>query len=177
MGNVCKVLIVPKKNLGVTSTKQYMGVVSNDIEKRGSATHFANIAAIANVPAYMTFGLGPNSDEIENMPEADLKALIANRMNAFASGVNANDFDIVRSKWRGNPNVGGAYTYSGVNAYRIHWQNMAKPVFENGWYFCGEHTNSKYRGTVHGGFLSGKHASEYLRNNANEDNWTYAGKS
>jgi polyamine oxidase len=27
MGNVCKVLIVPKKNLGVTNTNQYIGVV------------------------------------------------------------------------------------------------------------------------------------------------------
>jgi monoamine oxidase len=77
MGNVCKVLIVPKKNLNILNTEQYIGVVSDDIEKRGAATYFVNIAALASVPAYMTFGLGPNSDEIENMPEADLKTLIA----------------------------------------------------------------------------------------------------
>ncbi len=79
------------------------------------------MAALASIPAYMTFGLGPNSDDIENMPEADLKALIANRMNVFASGVTANDFDIVRSKWRGNPNIGGAYTFSGIDALPEHW--------------------------------------------------------
>ena len=177
MGNVCKVLIVPKKNLNIANTEQSIGVVSDDVDKRGSATFFINIAAVANASAYMTFGLGPNSDEIENMPEADLKVLIAKRMNAFAPDVTSNDFNIVRSAWRGNKNFGGAYTFSGVETNREHWENMAKPVFENGWYFCGEHTNSKYRGTVHGGFLSGKHTSEYIQNKANEDNWTYADHS
>jgi hypothetical protein len=111
------------------------------------------------------------------MPEIELKELIAKRINAFSSGVTANDFYIVRSTWRENPNIGGAYKFSGVNTLPEHWDNMAKPVFENVGYFCGEHTNSKYRGTVHRGFLSGKHALEYLRNNANEDNWTYADHS
>lgn len=35
------------------------------------------------------------------------------------------------------------------------WENMAKPVFEPGWYFCGEHTTTNYRGTVYGAYLSG----------------------
>ncbi len=153
-----------------------IAVVSEDIEKRGAATFFVNIAALASVPAYMTFGLGPNSDEIENMPEADLKNLIARRMNAFTS-IATSEFDIVKSTWRGNPNIGGAYTYSGLGATREHWENMARPIFENGWYFCGQHTNSKYRGTVHGGYLSGKHASEYLRNGISEDDWVYADAS
>jgi len=32
----------------------------------------------------MTFGLGPNADELETMSEANLKQLIANRMTVFA---------------------------------------------------------------------------------------------
>jgi monoamine oxidase len=136
MGNVCKVLIVPKRNLSMEATSQTIAVVSEDIEKRGAATFFVNIAALASVPAYMTFGLGPNSDEIEKMPEADLKNLIARRMNAFTS-IATSEFDIVKSTWRGNPNIGGAYTYSGLGAPREHWEDMARPIFENGWYFCG----------------------------------------
>lgn len=40
---------------------------------------------------------------------------------------------------------------------------MAKPVFENHWYFCGEHTTSKYRGTVHGAYLSGVSAAKWIK--------------
>lgn len=54
---------------------------------------------------------------------------------------------------------------------------MAKPIFTNGWYFCGEHTNSKYRGTVHGALLSGRHASGYIQDGVNENQWKYADRS
>ena len=69
----------------------------------------------------MTFELRLNSDEIENMPQASLKALIANRMNVFASGVTANESEIARSKWRGNPKIRGAYTFSQVGALPKNW--------------------------------------------------------
>lgn len=39
---------------------------------------------------------------------------------------------------------------------------MAKPVFDYGWYFCGEHTTSKYRGTAHGAYLSGVFAAKCI---------------
>lgn len=54
---------------------------------------------------------------------------------------------------------------------------MAKPVFSNGWYFCGEHTHSKYRGTVHGAYMSGISVAKDIQNHANEQKWKYAGKS
>jgi hypothetical protein len=68
MGNVCKILIVPKKHLKITDKEQFIGVVSNDVTKRGAATYFLNINSLAKMPACMTFGLGPNSDELEYMP-------------------------------------------------------------------------------------------------------------
>jgi monoamine oxidase len=52
-----------------------------------------------------------------------------------------------------------------------HWRDIAEPVFERGWYFCGEHTHSKYRGTVHGAYLSGIDAASALMQNIKEDDW------
>lgn len=43
-------------------------------------------------------------------------------------------------------------------------------------YFCGEHTHSKYRGSVHGAYLSGIEAASYIINNDNNKNWIYKGK-
>jgi len=39
---------------------------------------------------------------------------------------------------------------------------MAKPIFDTNWYFCGEHTHSKYRGTVHGAYLSGEDTAKSI---------------
>lgn len=50
---------------------------------------------------------------------------------------------------------------------------MAKPVFHNNWYFCGEHTTSKYRGSVHGAYLSGVHAAAFIKKGMKETNWKY----
>ena len=106
------------------------------------------------------------------MKEADLKKLIASRIKVFAEDdISINDFDIVKTSWRSNPNFAGAYSYSGVTTLPKHWRDMAEPVFERGWYFCGEHTYSKYRGTVHGAYLSGIDAAGALMKNIKEDDW------
>jgi hypothetical protein len=56
---------------------------------------------LANIPALMTFGLGANADEAESMSDADLKALLVNRLNAFTtSTVTASDFNVYRTSWR-----------------------------------------------------------------------------
>lgn len=121
MGNVCKILIVPNKKIKVEDKEQYIGVVANDVDKRGAATYFLNIQSLAKLPALMTFGLGPNSDELENMPTAQLKQLITKRLRIFVNGIHENDFDIVRSSWRSNPNFGGAYTYAPVDSSAKDW--------------------------------------------------------
>lgn len=63
----------------------------------------------------MTFGLGANAEDLENMPESQLKELIASRLRVFSDkSFSSNDFDILRTSWRGNPNFRGTYSYSGV---------------------------------------------------------------
>lgn len=71
------------------------------------------------------------------MPTDQLKNLITKRLKVFVDNIHENDFDIVRSSWRSNPNFGGAYTYAPVDSSAKDWEFMAKPVFSNGWYFCG----------------------------------------
>lgn len=91
-------------------------MVEDNIQKRGSATYFLNFSGLAGLPALMTFGLGANADELEIMPENQLKELIASRLSAFSGGkkFSTNDFEIKRTSWRGNPNFRGTYSYSGV---------------------------------------------------------------
>jgi hypothetical protein len=50
---------------------------------------------------------------------------------------------------------------------------MAKPIFDQHWYFCGEHTTSKYRGSVHGAYLSGITTAKWIKSKVNGSNWFY----
>lgn len=74
------------------------------------------------------------------------------------------DFNIFRSSWRNNPNFRGGYSYATTNTRNHHWENLAKPIKDYNWYFCGEHTISKYRGTVHGAYISGVNAAQQIIN-------------
>lgn len=69
MGNICKILIAFKKQIYIEDKEQYIGIVSKDVSKRGMATYFLNLFSITKLPVLMTFGLGPNSDQLEKMPE------------------------------------------------------------------------------------------------------------
>lgn len=122
----------------------------------------------------MTFGLGDNADEAEKMSQGNLKAFLAKRINAFAkTQIGPNDFKLYRTTWRSNKNFLGTYAYGSTQTTPEHWENMAKPVFDSNWYFCGEHTTSKYRGTVHGAYLSGIEAARNIIEGVNEEGWVY----
>lgn len=108
------------------------------------------------------------------MSESELKGLLAKRISAFAKrNINPSEFKMYRTKWKGDQNFQGVYAYGSVTTKTQHWENIAKPVFENNWYFCGEHTTSKYRGTVHGAYLSGLEAAQSIIDEVNEDDWKY----
>lgn len=162
------------KNKLIKNKEHYIGVIPNDVQKRGSAAYFLNIQALTGLPALMTFGLGPNANELETMPEQQLKELIASRLRVFADGsFTADDFEIARSSWKTNPNFRGAYSSAGVETKPHHWKNMAKPIFDRRWYFSGEHTNSNHRGTVHGACESGYETAEIILKNVHQGNWKY----
>lgn len=122
----------------------------------------------------MTFGLGGNADMAENMPEEQAKLLIAKRISCFAEReILPSEFTIQRTNWRNKENTFGAYAYAHVNTMEGDWEEMAKPVFDYGWYFCGEHTTQKYRGTVHGAFISGDKAAQDIINETGQEEWVY----
>ncbi len=92
-----------------------------------------------------------------------MKALIAQRLTLFLNtSIQTTDFDIERSSWRTNPNIGGAYSFPGIETNLGHWEDMSKPVLEQNWFFAGEHTYSMYRATTHGAYLSGQAAAKKI---------------
>lgn len=83
-GNVCKVLVIFEKMDFLKISEHFIGVVASKVQHRGLATYFVNLYSLANAPALMTFGLGPNADEVEKMSEQDLKRILSKRISVFA---------------------------------------------------------------------------------------------
>lgn len=108
------------------------------------------------------------------MNEKELQHLIANRVNQFADNqVKPDQIITKRTSWRGNPNFGGSYSYPRVGCSYKEYEALARPLFDNGWYFCGEHTTCRYRSTVHGAFLSGIAVSNCILKNVGHKNYEY----
>lgn len=63
-GNVCKILISFSGSDFITSEEHFLGVANDDVSKRGLVNYFLNLKELAQIPALMTFGLGPNADEV-----------------------------------------------------------------------------------------------------------------
>ncbi len=63
-GNVCKILLDFKGKNFINSEEHFLGVANDDVNKRGFANYFLNLKQLAQIPALMTFGLGPNADEV-----------------------------------------------------------------------------------------------------------------
>lgn len=172
-GNVCKVLIVFKKS-PTASKEHYFGVTTDNPVERGLFTFYLNLYGLAGIPALMTFGLGGNADMAESMPEEQAKLLIAKRISCFAEKeILPSEFSIYRTNWRNKDTAFGTYSYVHVNTKEGDWEEMAKPVFDCGWYFCGEHTTQRYRGSVHGAYISGDKAALDVINQTGADEWVY----
>lgn len=162
-GNVVKILIVPKVPIHFPQQKHYVGIAMDNVSERGSAIYFMNIDYMTNLPALMTFGLGPNADRLEAMSQADMKVLVAKRLTLIMnSTIQTSDFDIQRTAWKSDPNFAGTYSFPGVQTNLTHWDDIARPIQDRNWFFAGEHTYSKYRGTVHGAFISGEIAAKKI---------------
>lgn len=173
MGNVCKVLIEFREP-PTTLKQHYFTVVSSNVNERGLLTYFLNLFAFTGKPLMMAFGLGESSDYVEKMSEEELHNIIAQRVNVFAENkVKPSDIKTKRTNWRGNANFGGSYSYPRVGCSYKEYEALARPDFEHGWYFCGEHTTCRYRSTVHGAYLSGQAVAKCIENEIGADKYVY----
>jgi hypothetical protein len=81
---------------------------------------------------------------------------------------------MVVTRWSQNPYSYGAYSYPTVGMNEDDFDAMAEPV-ANRLLFAGEHTTNKYRGTVHGAYLTGIREAERILRWENTSRYPFAG--
>lgn len=81
----------------------------------------------------------------------------------------------VCTSWKTQTYTGGAYTSIPVGATQEDIENLAQPLYATpqavkpAIVFAGEHTHSSFYSTVHGAYLSGRTAAQYLLANDEPD--------
>ncbi|EDW84309.1 uncharacterized protein Dwil_GK13216 [Drosophila willistoni] len=81
----------------------------------------------------------------------------------------------VCTSWKSQAYTGGAYTSIPVGATQEDIENLAQPLYATphamkpAIVFAGEHTHSSFYSTVHGAYLSGRTAAQYLLANDEPD--------
>lgn len=111
--------------------------------------------------ALMTFAYADDARQTETMTDAQvIEQILAHLRDVYGSSVPAPQ-NMLRTKWGGNPNAFGAYSYTAVGTEMRHFDDLAAAV-NNKVFFAGEHTEADYFSTVHGAYLSGIREAEKM---------------
>lgn len=157
MGTVNKLALLWNEAFWDEST-QYFGFLGGE---RGQFPYWLNTLPFTKQPALMTFALGNYGRKFDGMTdhEAVADALKVPRVMFGDSVPEPKGF--VRTRWGADPFAGGSYSFPGPGAEPDLVRSLAEPIGESV-YFAGEHTSIRYRGTVHGAYLSGVAAARRL---------------
>jgi monoamine oxidase len=150
MGNVNKFLLVWQTPFWDTNL-QYIGITP---DTKGKFNYFLNVKKFTTSNALMTFAFGDYATTTETMTDSDIIAAIMVHLRKIYGNNIPNPISFLRTKWGQNPNSFGAYSYATNGTTSANFDTLALSVGSK-LFFAGEHTHRKYRGTVHGAYLSG----------------------
>jgi monoamine oxidase len=143
----------------------YIGIdVKNpNVNTRGLFNYFLNGQVVFGVPGFMTFAFGQSGQDIEALDDTTVVSLALAQLQVAVTSAGGGSIPRpdkwLISRWNGDPNAFGCYSYASLNVNVEDFKTLAYPVFTptgiRSVLFGGEHTSAAYRGTVHGAYLSG----------------------
>ena len=109
----------------------------------------------------MTFGFGNYGLTLEGDSISKIGSDIMDILRKMYGNAIPNYSQIAVSKWSQDQFARGAYSFANVGASDTDFDAFTAPV-DSKLFFAGEHTISKYRGTVHGAYISGLRQAEHI---------------
>ncbi|EON75744.1 hypothetical protein ADIS_3776 [Lunatimonas lonarensis] len=150
MGIVNKFMLVWNKPFWDTKV-QFIGYTP---ETKGHFNLFLNTRYFSSVNGLVSFAFGDFAAASEHLSDsAVVDGIMDHLRNIYGSSIPYPQ-DMVRTKWAGNTNSFGAYSYAKKGISSDAFDTLAGSVAERV-FFAGEHTSKAFRGTVHGAYLSG----------------------
>ena len=152
-----KIVFFFNKPFWTTKVNEYFIESSPLPQNRGQFFDWINLIRPWNQTALMGVSTGAYAIKMATMSDADVIAdAQAKVFAAFPSGKTMPGLQLLATfiqRWNTDPFVLGSYSYAKVGMASDAYDTMAEP--EGRVFFAGEHTNDKFRSTVHGAYLSG----------------------
>lgn len=157
MGNVNKFLLLWDSPFWDTEPA-YIGYTP---ETKGKFNFFLNLKHFSGAGALMTFAFGDYAGLTETMSDSEVISEIMPHLRSMYGGGIAEPAHMLRTRWGQNVNAYGAYSHATNGRTTEDFDVLARAV-DRKLFFAGEHTIRRYRGTVHGAYLSGIREAENI---------------
>ena len=128
-----------------------------------------NFSYIINLKTYSPFNMLCGITTGNYSAELDSKSDIYNKneMHSILKSMYGNSIpdpiNYFVTHWSTDPFSLGSYSFQKVGSEPNDYEELGKTEPPN-LFFCGEHTNATYRGTVHGAYLSGLRVADEIKN-------------
>jgi monoamine oxidase len=159
VGTVNKV-ILEYPNVFWDETKQYINYFSST---RGNFSYLINLKTYS--PFNMLCGITTGNYSAEMDSKSDMYN--KNQMHSILKSMYGNSIpdpiNYFVTHWSTDPFSLGSYSFPKVGSEPFQYEELGKTEPPN-LFFCGEHTNEAYRGTVHGAYLSGLRVADEIKN-------------
>ncbi len=137
---------------------QYIGYCS-DI--KGQYPYFVNYKKIKDKNALLAFGFGNYGQTMEGQTTNQIGSDVMDVLRKIYGNAIPNYTQILTTKWTNDIFTRGSYSYMNKGASNADYDAFVSGI-DDKLFFAGEHTISKYRGTVHGAYLSGLRQAERI---------------
>lgn len=129
--------------------------ISYTPELRDKFNYFVNVKKMhPSVNALMTFAYADYARQTEAMSDAQIiDEIMVHLKDIYGNGI-PYPTHLLRTKWQGNENSFGSYSYTAMDTEMQHFEDIAEEINDK-LFFAGEHTEVDYFSTVHGAYLSG----------------------
>lgn len=129
--------------------------ISYTPDVRDKFNYFVNVNKFhPSSHALMTFAYAEYGRLTEKMTDQEVTSQIMTHLRDMYGSAVPDPTQMLRTKWSGNPNACGSYSYTAVETKMSYFEDMAEEV-DDKLFFAGEHTEVDYFSTVHGAYLSG----------------------
>jgi monoamine oxidase len=138
---------------------QYFGYHAT---QRGMLAYWMNYTPFSTIPCLVGIGSGHAGALLDQMSDSAVLAQAHATLQAMFGSKTPAPKKILCSRWGTDPWAMGAYSFTAQGTSTENYAQLAQPIRDNV-VLAGEHTSKRYRGTVHGAYLSGIQAARFIQ--------------
>ena len=162
-GTIAKVVLVFDTVFWPLKTHAFANVAKSrttNHQDRGKFPSLINMYPATGKPVLVAFASGEYvKTEMEKLDDETLVQQVMEIVQNMFGKKSPEPIESYVTRWGTDPYSRGTYSYHAAGQKNHAWHDLERSV-GGVLYFAGEHCSKKYRGTVHGAYLSGERAAD-----------------